>query len=58
MRDALASWWAAPPDAPAKLLLPCALQAGKGRDSGCNPTCAEHRMKRRLNQECGCDPPP
>ena len=58
MRDALASWWAAPPDAPAKLLLPCELQAGKGRDSGCNPTCAEHRMKRRLNQECACDPPP
>ena len=72
MRDALAAWWVAPPSAPTEqhLRLPCAFEVpgstsvggGRGalarqKNHQCNPSCKVSRRKRRLNQECPCDPP-
>ncbi len=73
MRQALAAWWAAPDNAPAAphTRMPCELRASpppppaasaSGRRNPlahhhCNPSCALHNVKRRLSQECPCDPP-
>ena len=68
MRDALAAWWHAPASEPTTkhMRLPCQLSlpaAGAPKRARwaahhqCNPTCRVSFRRRRLNQECPCDPP-
>lgn len=66
MRDALAAWWRAPPGAPTAehMRMPCVFAvpgsggtAARRQHNQCNPSCKVSRRKRRLNQECPCDPP-
>ncbi|KAL1525701.1 hypothetical protein AB1Y20_020547 [Prymnesium parvum] len=61
LRDALARWWASDSNSPASehTRLPCTLTHKSSPDSPnhqCNPSCLRVKMKRRLNQECPCDP--
>lgn len=61
MRKALDRWWAAPLNSAAAehIWLPCHLFDKSVKDSPhhqCNPSCLKLRLKRRLTQECPCDP--
>jgi len=73
MRDALAAWWKAPATEPTAqhLQLPCELALPPAASAGgrplkqpkwalhhqCNPSCRVAPRRRRLNQECPCNPP-
>ena len=72
MRDALATWWKAPAREPTarhlrllcQLTLPVSSAGGDApqrpqwaQHHQCNPSCSAARRRRRLSQECPCDPP-